>query len=191
MGEIPRSAQTAAIRSGSGSRGAGLPAVAQLLLLVDQRQALALVGLGLDPADLLRARLMVEQQDDQALDRRQVFVSRCAGERRARVGGEQPPLPVVDHGSRLAGVGSVADARDELAGAHQHPGESLDSLAGDLAARVRRELERVEFDLLDPAVNGCPRHGRDVEQGRTWEQSGVGRLHLVASLLLRGCSVAV
>ncbi len=99
---------------------------------------------------------MVEQQDDQALDRRQVFVSGCAGELCARLGGEQPPLPVVDHGSRLAGVGSVADARDELAGAHQHPGESLDPLAGDLAARVGRELERVELDLLDPAVNGCP-----------------------------------
>ena len=99
---------------------------------------------------------MVEQQDDQALDRREFFViRRCAGELRARLGGEQAALAVVDHGSGLARVGSVADARDELAGAHQHPGESLDPFAGDLAARVRRELERVELDLLDPAVDGC------------------------------------
>ena len=49
--------------------GAGLPAVAELLLLVDEAELLALVGLGLDAADLVRARLVVEQQHDQAADR--------------------------------------------------------------------------------------------------------------------------
>jgi hypothetical protein len=53
----------------------------------------------------------------------------------------------------------VADARHELAGAHQHAGEALDSLAGDLAARVRRELERVEFDPLDLAFDRGPGDG--------------------------------
>ena len=83
VGALGRDSEVGADRDdpvGLGQPGAGFPAVAQLLLLVDERQALALVGLGLDPADLVRARLVVEQQDDQALDRRQVFVSRCAGE---------------------------------------------------------------------------------------------------------------
>ena len=78
VGALGRDAEVGADRGdpvGLGQPGAGLPAVAQLLLLVDERQALALVGLRLDPADLIRARLVVEQQDDQALDRRQVFVA--------------------------------------------------------------------------------------------------------------------
>ena len=170
--------------------GAGFPAVAQLLLLVDERQALALVGLRLDPADLVRARLVVEQQDDQALYGRQVFVALRAGELRARLGGEQPPLPVVDHCSGLARVGSVADARHELAGAHQHPGEALDPLAGDLAARVRRELERVELDPLDPPVDRSLGDGRDVEQGGTGLQGRVRCLHQVASFRVRVGSAA-
>ena len=36
--------------------GAGCPAVAELLLLVDEAELLALVGLRLDAADLVRAR---------------------------------------------------------------------------------------------------------------------------------------
>jgi hypothetical protein len=64
--------------------GAGFPAGAQLLLLIDERQDLALVGLRLDPADLIGAGLVVEQQDDQALDPRQVFVSRRSGAAAAR-----------------------------------------------------------------------------------------------------------
>ena len=41
--------------------GARVPAVAQLVLLVDERQALALIGLRLDAADLIGVRLVVEQ----------------------------------------------------------------------------------------------------------------------------------
>ena len=63
---MPRSAQTTAIRSVVGQSGAGLPAVAELLLLVAQRERLARVLLGLDAADLVLAGLVVEQQDDQA-----------------------------------------------------------------------------------------------------------------------------
>ena len=73
VGALGRDAEVGADRGdpvGLRQPGAGLPAVAQLLLLVDERQALALVGLRLDAADLIRARLVVEQQHDQALDRR-------------------------------------------------------------------------------------------------------------------------
>ena len=49
--------------------GAGLPAVAELLLLVDEAELLAGVLLGLDAADLLGRGLVVEQQHDQASDR--------------------------------------------------------------------------------------------------------------------------
>jgi hypothetical protein len=38
----------------------------------------------------------------------------------------------------------VADAGDELTHRHQHAGEAVDALGGDLAARVWRELELVE-----------------------------------------------
>jgi hypothetical protein len=63
----------------AGARG---PAVAELRLLVGEREVLALVLVGLDAADLLRRRLVVEQQHDQAADRRD------AVERVARFGGE-------------------------------------------------------------------------------------------------------
>jgi hypothetical protein len=116
----------------------------------------------LDAADLIGARLVIEEQNDQALDRRQVFVALHAGELRARDRREQAPLAVVDHGPGVAPVGSVADARHELAGAHQHAGEALNPFAGDLAARVRGELERVECNPLDPPVGRALRDGRDV-----------------------------
>ena len=48
--------------------GAGRPAVAKLLLLVDEGELLALVGLRLNATDLIRARLVVEQQHDQAAE---------------------------------------------------------------------------------------------------------------------------
>src|SRR5437763_16006667 len=99
---------------------------------------------------------MVEQQHDQALYRGEALVAVGTCELGARLGGEQPALAVVDHRWGLARVGSVADARDELPGAHQHAGEALDSLAGDLAARVRSEFERVEFDALDAAPRPAP-----------------------------------
>ena len=52
---MPRSAQTAAIRSLVAQAGAGGPAVGELRLLVGEREVLALVLLGLDAADLVRA----------------------------------------------------------------------------------------------------------------------------------------
>jgi hypothetical protein len=48
--------------------GAGVPAVGELLLLVDESELLALVGLGLDAPDLVGRGLVVEQQDDQGAD---------------------------------------------------------------------------------------------------------------------------
>jgi hypothetical protein len=133
---------------------------------------------------------VVEQQHDQALHRGEALVAVGTCELGARLCREQAPLPVVDHGSGLARVGSVADARHELAGAHQHAGEALDSLAGDLAARVRRELERVEFDPLDLAFDRGPGDGGDVEQGGTGLQGRIRCLHQDDSFLVRGWSGA-
>ena len=62
--------------------GARRPAVAELLLLVDEAELLALVGLRLDAADLVGARFVVEQQHDQAADR--AAVPRTCRCRRAR-----------------------------------------------------------------------------------------------------------
>ena len=45
--------------------GAGVPAVGELLLLVDEGELFALVGLGLDAPDLVGGGLVVEQQDDE------------------------------------------------------------------------------------------------------------------------------
>jgi len=94
--------------------GAGLPAVAQLLLLVGEGELLALVGLRLDPADLIRARLVVEQQHDQAANRLQGLESFAADELVAGFRGEIPALPVVEQ-DRAVGVWAVADAGDQLA----------------------------------------------------------------------------
>ena len=89
---MPRSAQTAAIRSALAQAGAGGPAVGELRLLVGEREVLALVLLGLDAADLVGRGLVVEQQHDQAADRLQAV----AGERVAGARGEQPALAGVE-----------------------------------------------------------------------------------------------
>ena len=73
--------------------GACLPAVGELLLLVDEGELFALVGLGLDAADLVCVGLVVEQQHDQAADRREAFVAVAAGELVAGLGGEQRRCP--------------------------------------------------------------------------------------------------
>jgi hypothetical protein len=135
----------------------------------------------LDAADLICAGLPIEEQDDQALDRRQAFVALGPGELGACLGREQSPLSVVDHGRGLCGVRSVADARHELTGAAQHSRESLDPLAGDLSPRVRRQLERAELDALDAALDRSLGDGRDVEQGGIGQQGRVGCLHVLAS----------
>ena len=59
------------------------------------------------------------------------------------------------------------------------PNPALFDVTTVAKAPVEGSIERVELGLLDPPVNGCPRHGRDVEQGGTWEQSSVGGLHQV------------
>jgi hypothetical protein len=53
--------------------GAGVPAVGELLLLVDESELFPLVGLGLDASDLVGRGLVVEQQDDQRADWREGF----------------------------------------------------------------------------------------------------------------------
>ena len=123
LGEMPRSAHTASDAVVVWQAGAGVPAVGELLLLVDEAELLALVGLGLDAPDLVGRGLVVEQQDDQGADRREAFEAVGAGELVAGLGGEQTALSVVEEHGRLVGVGAVADARDQLAGAHQQPGE--------------------------------------------------------------------
>ena len=136
---------------GLGQAGARLVAVAELLLLVGHAELLAAVLLGLDAADLLRSGGVVEQQHDQARDRRHAGQLAAGGERVAGAGGQQPPLAGVEDRARRVGVGAVADAGDELAGAAQQAGEALDPVRVDLAALVGGELEVVERDALEPA----------------------------------------
>jgi hypothetical protein len=143
--------------------GAGVPAVGELLLLVDQRELFALVGLGLDPPGLIGGGFVVEQQDDQGQDRREAFEAVGAGELMAGPGGEQAALPVVEPHGRLVGVGAVADARDQLSGAHQQPGQRLDAVGGDVGAGVWRQLEVLEPDPFDRALDRRPGDGGDVE----------------------------
>src|SRR3954468_2638350 len=75
-------------------------------MLVAQREWLARVLLGLDAADLVLAGLVVEQQDDQALDRGEALEVRGAGELVAGAGGEQAALAGAQHDPRLVGAGS-------------------------------------------------------------------------------------
>ena len=178
MALIPRSAQTAAIRSSSRRPVTRRPAVAELLLLVDEAELLALVCLRLDAADLVGARLVVEQQHDQAADRLQSLVAVAAGELVAGIRGEVAALAVVDeHGP--VGARAVADAGDQLAGAAEHRGEPLDPLLGDVASRVGGELDLLQRDAVDPAVDGRVGDG-DVEQGGAWQQGRVRFRHLGA-----------
>jgi hypothetical protein len=111
---------------GLGQPGPGLPAVAELLLLVAQRERLAGVLLSLDATELVVARRVVEQQHDEAADRGEALEAGGAGEGVGGAGGEQAALAGAQHDLRLLGVGAVADARHELAGAGQHRGERLD-----------------------------------------------------------------
>ena len=157
--------------------GAGVPAVGELLLLVDEAELFALVGLGLDAPDLVGSRLVVEQQHDQGADRREVFEAVGSRQLVAGFGGEQAALSVVEQHGRLVGVGAVADAWDQLSGSHQQRGERLDAVVGDVLAGVRCELEVIERDALDRALDGRLGDGRDVEQGGEGQQRGVGVGH--------------
>ena len=136
-----------------GQAGAGVPAVGELLLLVEEAELFALVGLGLDASDLVGRGLVVEQQHDQRADRREAFEPVGSGELVAGLGGEQTALPVVEQHGRLVGVGAVADAWDQLPGAHQQSGERVDAVVGDVLAGVGCELEVLERDR----ARSCPR----------------------------------
>jgi hypothetical protein len=127
----------------------------------------------LDPSDLVRGGLVVEQQHDQALHRLQALEPVTAGELVAGPGGKQPALAVVEE-DRGGGGGAVADAGDQLSGSHQHRGEPFDSLFGDVAARVGRELELVERDPLDRALDVLGGDRGHVEQRWGGQQGGVG-----------------
>ena len=166
--------------------GAGVPAVGELLLLVEEAELFALVGLGLDASDLVGRGLVVEQQDDQRADWREAFEPVGSCQLVAGLGGEQPALSVVEQHGRLVGVGAVADARDQLSGSHQQRGERLDAVVGDVLAGVGCELEVFERDALDGALDGCLGDGGDVEQGGGGQQRGVGVGHAVVSLLVQG-----
>ena len=154
--------------------GAGLPAVAQLLLLVGEAEVLArVVDLRLDPSDLVRGGLVVEQQHDQALHRLQALEPVAAGELVAGPGGEQPALAVVER------TGAAGLARWPMQGTscpvrHQHRGEPFDSLFGDVAARVGGELELVERDPFDRALDVLGGDRGHVEQRGGGQQRGVG-----------------
>jgi len=52
---------------------AGVPAVGELLLLMEEAELFALVGLGLDASDLVGGGRVVEQQHDQRADRREAL----------------------------------------------------------------------------------------------------------------------
>ena len=82
----------------------------------------------------------------------------------AFTGGQVAPLALVD-GDGPDGFTSVADERDQLARPHQQAGQSLQAVCGDLAPRVRRQLELVEPEPLDAALNAFLGNVGDVEQG--------------------------
>ena len=107
--EIPRSAQTAAIRSSSRQPGAGVPAVAELFLLVDERRAARAgwpaPGCGGSRPRSARGRAAARS----GCGRAQAFVPLGAGELVAGLRGEEAALAVVDeHGP--VGARAVADA---------------------------------------------------------------------------------
>ena len=158
---------------GVGQSGAGLPAVAELLLLVAQGERLARVLLRLDAADLVLAGLVVEQQDDQARDRGEALEVRGAGEFVAGAGGQQPALAGVQHDPRLVAVGPVADARHELAGAREHRGERADRVGRDVAPLVGGQFDVLERDALERAAGALAPRGGDVEERRVGQQGVV------------------
>ena len=107
--------------------GAGLPAVAKLLLLVDEAEVLAgVVDLRLDAADLLGRGRVVEQQHDQASDRLEALVALGAAQLVALGGGQVAALAVIEH-DRLVLAGAVADARHQLTGPREHRGQPVDA----------------------------------------------------------------
>jgi hypothetical protein len=67
----------------------------------------------------------------------------------------------------------VPYAGDQLAGVAEHRGEPFDPFVGDVAAGVGGELDLLERDAFDPAVDR--RVGdRDVEQGGAGSRAGLG-----------------
>ena len=80
--------------------GAGQPAVGELVLLIHDGQRFPrVVGDRLDAPDLVRARLVVEQQHDQAVDGLEALVAFGAGELVASLRGQVAALALVDgHG---------------------------------------------------------------------------------------------
>ena len=155
--------------------GAGLPAVAQLLLLIGEAEVLArVVDLRLDPSDLVRSGVVVKQQDDQALHRLKPLEPFAAGEPVAGPGGEQAALAVVEH-DRRGGASAVADAGDQLPGAAEHRGEPFDPFLGDFAARVGGELQIVERDPFDCALDVLGGDYGHVEQRGGWQQRRLER----------------
>jgi hypothetical protein len=142
---------------GFGQAGARGPAVGELRLLVGQRELLALVLLGLDPADLVGGRLVADQQHDRAQPVGRQPLAGARGQQSALAGVEGHPRGVVR--------GAVADAGHQLAHGHQHAGEPLDALRGDLAAGIGRQLEVVERDAGEHARRLGGRARGDVKQG--------------------------
>jgi hypothetical protein len=150
---------------GVAQAGAGLPAVVELLLLVGERELLALLAMGLDAADLLDVGGVVEQQHDQAANRLgEAFHVLAAGEAVARLGGEVAALAIVKEHLGLVGVGAIADAGHELTACAQHLGQSVDPLGADFGAWVGRQLDVLERDPLHPGRELVAGDGADIEQ---------------------------
>ena len=143
--------------------GAGVPAVGELLLLVEEAELFALVGPSLDSSDLVGGGLVVEQQHDERADRREAFEPVGSCQFLAGLGREQPALSVVQQHGRVVVGGAVADARDQLPGSHQQRGERLDAVVGDVLAGVGCELEVLERDPLDRPLDGRLGDGGDVD----------------------------
>ena len=66
-------------------------------------------------------------------------------------------------------------------------GERVDAVVGDVLAGVGCELEVLERDALDRALDGRLGDGGDVEQGGRGQQRGVGVGHAVGVLSRGGC----
>ena len=99
------------------------------------------------------------------------------------LGGEQPALAVVERPTRAAS----GSGRRPMQGRSwpvriSMPASALDAVGGDVAARVGGQLEVLERDALERAVDAGARDGGDVEErrrrapapGRGWRGSGWG-----------------
>jgi hypothetical protein len=152
---------------GLAQASASLPAVLELLLLVCERELFALLAVGLDPANLLFRRGVVEEEHDQAAHGRgEAFHVLAAGEAVACLGGEVAALAVVEQHPRLVRVGAPADAGHELAARAEHLREPVNALLADLAARVGGELDVLERDAFDLGGELFVFAGAEVEQQR-------------------------